>query len=128
MFLIKKENWWLYLILNVLTLGLFSFVFAKVLKVYEKGAWYTNWSYWTLGVICGIFPALIMLLIFYIQTSIKICLKLNVAGKNIYALPYFWILFVIIPIVGWVLFVLMLVYILLAPSLKIMQGELEKSI
>jgi len=124
MVLIKKENWWLCLILNILTLGLFSFALGRTLKVYEKGAWYTNWSYWTLGTLCGIFPALIMFVVFYIQTSINVCLKLNVAGESIYALPYFWILFLIVPFVGWTLFIVMLIYILLAPCLKIMQGEL----
>lgn len=101
----------LYLILNIITLGLFTLFIAKKLNLYEKDAWYTNWYYWVLGTILGIFPALIMLLILSIKMGTKISEKLNIPGKEIYSLPYPWIICLIIPILGWTIFIILYIYV-----------------
>ena len=46
---LKKTSWPIYLILNILTLGLFTFYIAYKLDLYDKEAWYYRWYYWVLG-------------------------------------------------------------------------------
>ena len=43
---LKKRYFWIYLILNVITLGLFTFYIAYKLDLYDKDAWYHRWYYW----------------------------------------------------------------------------------
>ena len=62
---LKKDVWPIYLILNVLTLGLFTFYIAYKLDLYDKEAWYSRWYYWVLGFVLGIIPGLVMLLVFF---------------------------------------------------------------
>lgn len=108
--LLKRENWWICLLLNIVTLGLFTFFIAKKLNVYEKGAWYTNWYYWVLGFFFGILPSLIMFLVFSIQIANGVCEKLEVPGREFYVLPYSWLVCIIIPVLGWSLFIILFIY------------------
>lgn len=123
--LLKKENWLVCLILTFLTQGVFIFVLGYFLKVYDKNAWYAKWYYWLIGCLLCFMPIIFMLTIFTIQISIEVSKKLEVPGSNIYSLPYTWILCLIVPIIGWSLFIIMELYITIWPSIMIKQGKGE---
>lgn len=123
--LLKKENWGVCLILTLLTEGAFTFVLGYLLKVYDKNAWYANWRYWLIGCLLFFIPAVIMLTVFTIQITVEVAKKLEVPGSEIYGLPYPWILCLIIPIIGWVLFVVMLLYIEIWPIIMLKKGNGE---
>ena len=108
---LEKKHSTIYLILNILTCGFFTFYIAYKLNLYDKDAWYSRWYYWVLGFILGIVPGLIMLLVFSIKMGCLVCKKLNVPGKEIYTLPYTWIVCLIVPILGWTLFVILYIYV-----------------
>ena len=128
MSLLRKENWFVYVFVTFLSQGIFTFALANDLNLYEKDAWYHKWYYWVLGTIFFVFPALIMLVVFNITMQIKICEALNVKGKEIYSLPYPWILCLIVPILGWATFIVMLLHIYYYPAVCIYRGEGEKLI
>lgn len=119
MSILKKENWFIDLILMITTGGLFSFALAYSLDLYDKKAWYSNYKYWLFGFLCLIFPAMIMFLVFYVQMLVKVNVKLNTPGIELYSIPYFWIICLIIPLVGWVCMLSMLVYLIIWPSIMI---------
>lgn len=126
MSLLKKENWIVCFILNLLTQGAFSFVLAYMLKVYDKNAWYAKWYYWVFGTLCLIFPALIMFTVFEVQIQVEVSKKLEVPGKELYTSPYTWIICLIVPVVGWILMLVMLIYIMIWPAIMIKRGLGEK--
>ena len=126
--LLKKNYWWFWLILNIITGGISTLFLGKLLKVYEKDAWYTKWYYWALGIICLLYPAMVMLFVLIVYVTVKVCVKLEVPGTNLYALPYPWLLGIIIPFVGWAFFVLLLVYVNIAYAIRLLQGKGEKYI
>ncbi len=109
--LLKKENWFICLILNIVTLGCFTFYVAYKLDLYDKNAWYFRWYYWVLGFVLGILPGLVMLLVFSIKIACLVSERLNVPGKEIYVLPYSWLICAILPVVGWVLFIILYIYV-----------------
>jgi len=125
---LKKENWGLYLLLNLITQGVFTFVIAYYLDIYEGEKWYKDWRYWTFGVICALFPALVMAMVFIIQSTCEVAAKLNVPGKEIYNTPYSWILCIIIPVVGWALLLVMYFYINIWTIVMLAKGEGQKYI
>ena len=51
-----------------------------------------------------------MLIILIIQMTVEVAKKLKVDGSDIYGNPYVWISLLIIPVVGWVLFIVMYIY------------------
>lgn len=108
---LKKENAIIYLFLNILTFGLYTFYIAYKLELYDKDAWYSRWYYWVLSFILGIIPGLVMFLVFSIKMGCLVSEKLNVPGKEIYTLPYSWIICLIVPILGWTLFVILYIYV-----------------
>ncbi len=108
---LKKENAIIYLFLNILTFGLYTFYIAYKLELYDKDAWYSRWYYWALSFILGIIPGLVMFLVFSIKMGCLVSEKLNVPGKEIYTLPYSWIICLIVPILGWTLFVILYIYV-----------------
>lgn len=128
MSLLKRENWFVYCIVTFFTSGLYTFALAYDLGLYEKGAWYTKWYNWVLGVILFIYPAILMFLILQIKLQIEVCKKLNVKGSCVYGLPYTWILCLIVPILGWSIFLVMLLHITYYPAVMIHKGEGEKLI
>ena len=125
---LKKENWWLCLILNLITGGIFYLVLAKVMNLYDKDSWYMNKWYWILAFVCLIFPIFIMFVIFMIQINCKVACALKVSGDNIYNIPYTWIIMIVIPFIGWTLFIIMYIYIFIMPIINIKQGYAEELI
>ena len=126
MFLLKSQYSILWIILCLLTGNISVLFLGYLLKVYEKDAWYTRWYYWVLGFFFDLLPALVMLLIFVIEITVKVCKKLKVPGAEVYGLPYVWIGCAIIPIVGWTLFLVLLIYINLWYLVKLCQGKGEE--
>lgn len=108
---LRKRYFWIYLILNVITLGLFTFYIAYKLDLYDKDAWYHRWYYWVLGFILGIFPALVMFLVFSVKMGCLVSARLKVPGEEIYLQPYVWIVSLIIPILGWTVFIILYFYV-----------------
>ena len=96
--ILKRENWWAWLLLGIASSGISIFFLGALLEVYRKDAWYAKWYYWALGIIILLLPAIIMFFIFYIQTLANICKKLEVPGSEIYAYPYAYIICFIVPI------------------------------
>lgn len=105
-----KKNSLKVLLLNVITLGLYTFYIGKKLDVYEN-VWYRKWYLWFLGFILGIIPGLIMFLVFYIKIGCDVSKKLNVPFDRFYSYPYVWLLCLIVPIVGWSLFIVLNIYV-----------------
>lgn len=126
--LLKKENWWICLLLQIISFGLFTFVLAHYLKVYDEDAWYQDWRYWFFGGLCFVFPIMILALVFAVQTTCTVAAKLNVPGKEIYATPYSWIICIIVPVVGWVLLLVMHIYIVIWSIVMLAKGNAEKAI
>ncbi len=116
---LKRENWWLVLFLNIITCGLFYIVLAKFMNLYDDDAWYMNKWYWIFGTLCLVIPVFIMLTVFGIQMNAKVANELDVSGSNIYNIPYTWILLFIIPVIGWILFIIMYLYIFIMPVIKL---------
>lgn len=123
--LLRKENFIIYLILNILTLGLFTFYIAYKLDLYDKEAWYTRWYYWVLGFVLGILPGLVMFLVFSIKIGCLVSDRLDVPGKEIYNLPYPWIICLIVPVLGWTLFIILYIYVHFGYLFKIKSGPSE---
>lgn len=121
--LLKKNNFWIYLILNVITCGIFNLYIARKLNLKKDDEWYSKWQYWFFGTVCLIFPVFLMFIVYVVQMNCKVCNKLKVSGSNIYNTPYSWILFIIIPIVGWALLITMYLYVIIMPSIKVLQGS-----
>lgn len=126
MSLLKKQNWWLCLLLQIITFGLFTFALANRLKVYNEDAWYENWRYWFFAGLCFVFPIFIVGLVFMVQITCEVAAKLDVPGKEIYNTPYSWILCIIVPVVGWVLLIVMFIYIVIWSIVMLAKGNGEK--
>lgn len=126
--LLKRENWFLCLFLNFITGGLSSFFLAIFIGCYDENAWYAKWQYWVFGGLCFIFPAIIMFFVFLIQIECSVASKLEVSGSDIYNTPYSWILCIIVPVVGWILLVVMIIYLFIWTHIKLKQGYGEKYI
>ncbi len=125
--ILKKENWWIWLLLTLFSSGSSTLVLGALLDVYRKNAWYRKWYYWVLG-IPFIFPLLIMIFIFYLEIMCKTAAKLEVSGKEIYLSPYTWIICVIIPIIGWIVAIIMSIYIQIDILYRLYIGNGEKYI
>lgn len=128
MSILKKENWWIWLMLSFVSSGTSNFVLGALLGVYDKKAWYTKWQYWLVGFLACFLPFYIMLMIFTIQILTLTAAKLNVAGKELYLSPYLWILALIIPILGWILFPVVLIYLQIMILVSLYNGEGEQYI
>ena len=59
---------------------------------------------------------------------VQVALKLNVPGKELYATPYTWIICVIVPVIGWILLIVMFIYLLVWTVVMLYKGEGEKYI
>lgn len=128
MSILKKENWWVWLLMALFSNGASTFVLAALLNVYDKNAWYAKWQYWLIGVILCIFPAAIMAIIFSLEITCKTAAKLKVPGHELYLSPYVWILLFIIPVIGWILFVVMAAYIEIMTLVMLYRGVGEEYI
>lgn len=109
--LLKQENWWIWLLVAIFTGGAANLLIGVLLEVFDKNAWYAKWQNWLLGLLLLIFPFFIMIVVFNIEITARVAAKLNVPGSEIYLSPYIWILLLIIPIIGWILLSVLLIYI-----------------
>lgn len=123
---LKKNNWWVWLILTILTFGISNIFLAHQLGCIKKNAWYTKPSNWALGIIFLFIPFVIMIAVFLIQMTISAAEKLEVSGPVIYTSPYIWIICMIIPFVGWIIFITMYIYLLIWILLRLKNGYGEK--
>ena len=112
----------------MITQGLAIFALAAALHAYDKEAWYTNWTYWVIGVICCFFPALIMLTVLIFQLIVAIADRLEVPGREVYTSPYTWILCLVVPILGWTLFIAMELYLAIEILVQLYRGKGEQYI
>lgn len=126
--ILKKENWWIWLLLMLFSQGTSTIVLGALLDVYDKNAWYAKWQYWVIGLICFIFPAMIMISIFTIQILCQTAAKLDIPGKEIYLSPYIWIIGAIIPFIGWTCIAAGLIYLEIYTLVALYQGNAEKYI
>lgn len=126
MSLLKKENWIINSLLVILSCGAFTPVLGYLMGLFDKDAWYSKMKNWLLGIVLFMVPAFIMLFIFIIQMSAKVAASLGIKGSEVYNTPYTWIALFIIPIVGWVLFIVMYIYLQVFILIKLKEGECEK--
>ena len=125
--LLKKENWWIWLILFIFSDATSTIVLGALLDVFDKKAWYAKWYIWVIGLIL-IVPISVMIVIFNIQITSKTAAKLGVKGSEYYLSPYIWIILLIIPILGWLGFVALILYLNIAILVKLYKGNGEKYI
>lgn len=123
--LLKRKNWWIWVLIFLVGNSLIGIILSALLNNYRRDAWYANVIYWVLGVICCFFPVSIMFLVFVIQSLCMAADKLEVPGKEIYTSPYSWILCLIVPILGWTLFAILLLYLNIWCIISIYQGKGE---
>lgn len=128
MSLLKRKNWWVCLLLQTLSFGLFTFLLAYYLKAYDEDAWYQDWRYWFFAGLAFVFPIMIVALVFAIQIACQVAATLNVPGKEIYNTPYSWIICLIVPVVGWSLLIVMYIYIMIWSIVMLAKGQGEKYI
>ncbi len=127
MYILKRENWWIWLLLLLFSGGTSTIVLGALLNVYDKNAWYTNWFTWVIGLIL-IIPFPTMITVLNIDIISKTAYKLDVKGKEYYLSPYIWLILVIIPILGWICFIALLLYLNIAILVKLYKGNGEKYI
>ena len=125
--LLKKENWWIWLLLLLFSSGSSLVALSAILDSFDKKAWYAKWYYWVIGLVL-IIPFTIMIYVFYIDMTCKAAAKLEVKGKELYLSPYIWIIMVIIPFIGWLAFIVLYLYLNIAILVKLKQGKGEKYI
>lgn len=122
--ILKKENWWIWLLLALFGGGSSVIILGALLDVYDKNAWYTKWYIWVLGILAfNIAPS-----VFCLQITCKTAAKLDVKGHEYYLSPYIWIILLIIPVIGWITFIALLLYINIAILVKLHAGNGEKYI
>ena len=126
--ILKRDNWWVWLLLLLFSNGSSILVLGALLDVYDKNAWYAKWYYWVIGFACFIFPGAIMLSIFELIILCKTCAKLNVPGKEYYLSPYLWILAIIIPFIGWFALTVAIIYLTIASLVTLYNGNAEQYI
>ncbi|HHW68797.1 MAG TPA: hypothetical protein GX747_00455 [Tenericutes bacterium] len=126
--LLGKQNWWFWLILNFLLQGSGTIALAILTDCFDENAWYANWRNWLIGTVCFIFPVFIMASIFILQMTAQVAAKLNVKGHEIYLSPYVWLILLIIPIFGWALFFVLILYLQIWTLVMLYKGEGEKYI
>lgn len=126
--ILKRENWWIWFMLFLLSGGSSTLVLGALLDVYDKDAWYAKWQYWVVGLLLFIFPAVIMYSIFHIEILCKTAARLHVSGKEVYLSPYIWILLFIFPIFGWIFLSVMFIYLQVMVLVMLYRGAGERYI
>jgi hypothetical protein len=125
--LLKKENWWIWLLLFIFSDGTSTIALGALLDVFDKNAWYAKWKNWLIGLLL-ILPITIMIVAFNIEITSKTAAKLEVKGSEYYLSPYIWIILLIIPFVGWIVFVILYLYLTIAILVNLYKGRAEKYI
>lgn len=123
--ILKKENWWVWLLLLLFSEGSSNLVLGALLDVYDKNAWYTKWYIWVIGLVL-IIPFTVMITAFTLEILCKTAAKLDVKGSEYYLSPYIWIILIIIPFIGWIAFVALMLYLEIAILVKLHAGNGEK--
>lgn len=123
--MLKKENWFIYFIMMIFTFGGYIIIPASQLRLFQKDKWYSNYKYWLFGALALFLPVFIMLVVLVIEMTVEVALKLKVDGSDIYGNPYVWISLLIVPVVGWVLFLVMYIYLHFYIVINIKKGVLE---
>lgn len=126
--ILKRENWWIWLLLTLFSGGASTIVLGALLGIFDKNAWYAKWHYWAIGFALFVFPATVMMIVFSIQMLCQTSAKLNVPGKELYLSPYLWLVALIVPLLGWFLIVIVLIYLEIATIINLYQGNAEKYI
>ena len=126
--ILKKENWWVWLLLLFFSGGTSNVVLGALLDVYDKNAWYAKPKNWLIGFLCFVFPLAIMIIVFQIEIMCKVNAKLKTPGSELYLSPYIWLSLVIVPIFGWILFFVLLIYLSVWPIVMLYRGNGEKYI
>ena len=124
--ILKRENWWIWLLLTLFSGGSSTIVLGALLGVFDKNAWYAKWYYWVIGLALFIFPFFVMVLVFIIQILCQTCAKLKVSGKEIYLSPYLWLIAFIVPILGWFAITVTLIYLNIASLMALYNGNAEQ--
>ena len=126
--LLKKENWFMWLIINMARYGFGTIALAVVLDCFEEDAWYMKWYYWFLAFCFFFFPFFIMLLVFIVTMTCKVAAKLDLPGKEIYLTPYIWLLLMIVPFIGWLGLIFLSFYLEIGILVCLARGKGEKYI
>ena len=103
--LLKKENWWMWLLLFVITGGSAFIFLGYLLGCFDKKAWYNKPKNWIMGLVILVLPFIVMMSIFTIEMTCKSAKKLDVSNSEIYLSPVILLLMLCIPIIGWVIFI-----------------------
>lgn len=123
--LLKKKNWWLWLILFCVSGGSCTIFLYFLLGDIEKDAWYANWRTWLIGFLCLVIPGIVMMLVFWIQMMSQAAAKLDVPLKELYLSPFIWLSFLIIPVLGWILFLVTILYLNISILVMLYKGKGE---
>lgn len=126
--LLKRENWWIWLLLTLFSGGSSVVSLAALLDCYDNNAWYAKPKNWLIGLLCFIFPIFIMISVFSIELLCLTAAKLKVPGKEIYLSPYIWLLCVIVPILGWIMLAVMTLYLEIWIIVSLYRGNGEEYI
>ena len=126
--LLKKENWWIWLLLLLFSGGTSSVVLGALLGTFDKNAWYAKWYIWVFGLALLFLPFCVMVGVFIIQFTCLAAAKLDVKGSEFYLSPYIWIILLIVPIIGWVIFIVLLLYLDIDILVQLHKGVGEKYI
>lgn len=123
--ILKKENYWIWFLLFFFSGGSSNLVLGALLDVFDKESWYAKPRNWILGFVCLIIPFFVMIMVFYLQILCKTNAKLGTPGKEIYLSPYIWILYLIVPIIGWIIFLVQAIYLSIWPVVMLYKGNGE---
>lgn len=126
--LLKKNNWWVWLLLALMAGGSSCIMLGALLNCFDKDKWYAKGKNWLIGFICFVFPVTIMFAILMVQMTTEAAAKLNVAGKELYLSPYIWLLCLIIPFIGWAMLVILYLYLNIMIIVNLSKGEGEQYI
>ena len=92
---------------------------SSEMNLLDKDAWYYKWQYWFFATVCFLLPVIVLVIIFLIEQLVKIASKLKIAGSDLYITPYFWILCVVIPVIGWILLLVTYIYLILNVTIEL---------
>ena len=123
--MLKKENCFIHFIMMIFTFGGYIIIPASQLNLFQKDKWYSNYKYWLFGALALFLPVFIMLVVLVIEMTVEVALKLKVDGSDIYGNPYIWIGLLIVPVIGWVLFLVMYIYLHFYIVINIKKGVLK---
>ncbi len=107
--------------------GSSTIVLGALLNVFDKNTWYCKWYIWVIGFVL-VLPFAVMLYTFQISLIAKTAAKLDVKGKDYYLSPYVWIILIIIPFIGWIIFGILYFYLIIDIIVKLHDGNGEKYI